>query len=79
MTLSQLAAALRKPRRFVIPTRHDLIHHGEHFAHMAYLGLVSVESHYWYGKVAAVGLCFALAALFIRDGHSVVEAAAHGM
>ncbi len=36
-----------------------------HAAHMAYLGLVAVESHGWYGKAAAALLIIAIAAHFV--------------
>lgn len=59
---------LTKRREFRIPSMHDLVHKGEHFAHMAYLGLVSVESHYWYGKAAMVMLVLTIMSIFIHEG-----------
>lgn len=44
-----------------------LIHKGEHGAHMAYLGLVAIESHGYYGKAALVMLVLLVVSHFTGD------------
>lgn len=56
--------------RVHVPSMHELVHKGEHFCHMTYLGLVSVEVKYWYGKAAAVMLVLTVVSLFIGEGES---------
>ena len=56
-----------KKSRFAIPTTHDLLHKGEHMFHVSYLGLVALESNYWYGKVALVCCVFAIGSMFVKD------------
>lgn len=41
-----------------------VIHKGQHGAHMAYLGLVALESHGYYGKAALVLLILGVVAHF---------------
>lgn len=64
--IKRLLAFLTKKRRFCLPSKHHLMH-AEHYTHMGYLGLVSWESHYLYGKVALVGFTIAVVSLFVRD------------
>ncbi len=40
--------------RLKIPTRVELVHKGEHFFHMTYLGAVSWEAHGMYAHAAQV-------------------------
>lgn len=40
----------------------------QHAAHMAYLGGVAIETHYVYGKIAAIMLITSVAALFLKIG-----------
>lgn len=47
-----------------------LVTKGQHGAHMAYLGLVAVESHGWYGKAAAVMLLLGIAAHWVGVGEA---------
>jgi hypothetical protein len=73
MKWKKLLQELKKPRHFVLPTKHELQHY-EHYTHITYMGLVGLESHYWYGKVAIIGFAIAIGSMFIRDGaHQVVE------
>jgi len=46
------------------------LHKGHNVAHMAYLGLVSVESHGWYGKAALALLVIGVASHFAGVGVS---------
>jgi hypothetical protein len=74
MIFDKLRRELTRPRHLAMPSKHDLVHAGEHYAHMAYLGLVGIESSYWYGKVALIGLFFAAASLFIKEsGHAALD------
>lgn len=41
-----------------------IVHKGQHSAHMAYLGLVAIESHGYYGKAALVLLILGVVAHF---------------
>jgi hypothetical protein len=65
--VGKLWKILTAKRRFRVPTLHAVVHKGEHFAHMTYLGLVSVETKYWYGKAAGVMLIIAVVSLFIHE------------
>jgi hypothetical protein len=78
MKINRLMAELRKPRRFALPSRHELQHY-EHYTHMTYLGMVGLESHYWYGKVALIGFAIAFALIFVRETGSAVEAAVEAL
>lgn len=65
--LARLRCILTRRCELRVPSLRTLVHKGEHFAHMTYLGLVSVESHYWYGKVACLMLVIAVVSLFIHE------------
>lgn len=61
---------LTKPRRFHIPTSHDLhefCHRVDHWVHRSYLLLVSIEVKYWYGKAAMVMLVLEVVSIFLKD------------
>jgi hypothetical protein len=66
-SLARVKSVLTKRRTLRIPSMQTVVHKGEHFAHMTYLGLVSVETRYWYGKVAGVMLVIAVVSLFIHE------------
>lgn len=44
-----------------------LAHHGEGWAHRVYLGLVSVEVKYWYGKAAVIILVMEVLIYLTRE------------
>lgn len=51
--------------KFRIPkTWAELCHKGEHFFHMSYLGMVTVEGHGYYRFAAAALLCVTAAGVF---------------
>lgn len=58
---------LRSKVRFGVPSKVRLIHSGEHFFHMSYLGFVSFGVHgVWYqGSALLLLFCIALS-LFIK-------------
>lgn len=60
--------------KFVFPkSKEEWVHKGEHFFHMAYLGMVTVEGHGYYRIAAAMLFCCAGAGVFISR-----DAVAHG-
>jgi hypothetical protein len=65
--LEHIRCVLTKRHTLRLPTLHECVHKGEHFAHMTYLGFVSVEVKYWYGKVAAVMLVLTIIGLFLHE------------
>ena len=50
-----------------IPDRHTIVHKGEHFFHMTYLGAVSYEAHGLYGQAAGVLLVVTIIGVFTKD------------
>lgn len=60
--------------RIVFPkSKEEWVHKGEHFFHMAYLGMVTIEGHGYYRIAAAMLFCCAGAGVFISR-----DALAHG-
>lgn len=62
---------LKKPRHFAIPdahTLHEFLHRMDHWVHRSYLLLVSIEVHYWYGKIAMVMLVLEVVSIFMQEG-----------
>ena len=60
-------ALLALRNRLHIPTKEQLVHKGEHFFHMTYLGAVTVEAHGMYAHAAGVLLVVMLAGIFVHD------------
>lgn len=61
--------------KFKFPrTKADLIHKGEHFFHMSYLGMVTFEGHGYYRIAAFLLFCCTAAGAFIV--HEVEDHAA---
>ncbi len=50
-----------------IPTRATIVHKGEHFFHMTYLGAVSWEAHGLYGHAAQILLAVTVAGVFVKE------------
>jgi hypothetical protein len=64
MRAREVWAFLNQPRRVHCPSMHTIVHQGDHWAHRAYLVCVSLEVHYWYGKVALIMLVFEVMSVF---------------
>lgn len=54
--------------RFRLPNMHELVHKGEHFFHMTYLGAVSYEAHGLYAHAAQVLLVVTILGIFVPEG-----------
>lgn len=50
---------------FKIPSRVELVHKGEHFFHMTYLGAVSYEAHGLYAHAAQILLAVTITGVLV--------------
>lgn len=54
-----------------LPNLHELVHKGEHFFHMTYLGAVSYEAHGLYAHAAQILLVVTILGIFVPDSGGV--------
>lgn len=62
-----IEAIIRGKARFVLPNMHHLVHKGEHFFHMSYLGAVGWEAHGLYRWFALALLLTIILGIFIKE------------
>lgn len=55
-------------RRWRIPHWHDVAHRAEHSAHFLYMGLVAIETNYYYRYAAGAIVVITVISFFIHEG-----------